>query len=126
MKIPIKHAIESGAWFKHYGYGWNISSFRFKLLSFKRSQETLSHGTPWVLKLEVVNLLKESVADSHIAHNILIEDENDYRFSGTSYKFHSCNLNPKINCKGEIIYLLPDQEDSDLFISPHDGDIQEV
>lgn len=72
MKIPIKEAIHSGAWFKHYGHGWNISAFRFKLLSFEKMQRALANGIPWSLKLEVVNLLKEPVSYCPINRLLLL------------------------------------------------------
>jgi hypothetical protein len=111
---------------KYYGYGWNISAFRFKVLSFEKRQSTSANGIPWSLKLEVVNLLKDPVYDSHIAHNIVITDQDDYSYANYTYNFDSISLNPKLKYSGEITFILPDQDDLELYISAQDGDIQEI
>lgn len=126
MKISIKEAIHSGAWFKYYGHGWNISTFRFKLLLFEKMQRASANGIPWSLKLEVVNLLKEPVSASNIAHDIVIVDQDDYSFANYSYSFDSTSLNPKAKYSGEVTFILPDQDDCEFYISAQDADIREV
>lgn len=78
MKISIREVICLRSWFEHYGCSWNIFAFSFELLSFEKKKDILVNGILWTLDIEVVNLLKGLVSDSHIAHKIVIVDQDDY------------------------------------------------
>lgn len=153
MKIPIEHAIDSGAWFhcrSGYDGHYDNYSFRIRVLSFEKVNMTdidnpkqitldIEGGVLWVIKLQIINLNKEEVRI--IDGLIRIVDENDYDFPNVS-DAHLCFFSkyadssglkklwgkgyiPKIKYTGSLLYLLPDEE-TEYFLSVPGGNIKEV
>lgn len=155
MKIPIKHAIESGAWFKcEANYFSNHYTFRFRTLAFEKiniheidepHKMKLDDGALWLLKIEFVNLNVEEILPPYVRNLIIVVDYEDYIFhpvgdlhlislsqfaqkSGLerfATVIGNINLRPKIKTTGALAYLLPD-DDAEYFISVPGGNIQEV
>ncbi len=153
MKVPIKHAIESGAWFQCHSECEGEKKFRLRVLSFEKVNlaavdypENLDKvhfntdaGDWWILKLEMVNLNR---IDAYLQYTILIVDEDDFEFKkvtdnhlsfDSSYSATSCLKNyyghsfiPKINHIGALSYFLPKDDNAEYFISIREGSIQEI
>lgn len=153
MKIPIKHAIESGAWFQCVS-GWDFQhkehSFRFRVLSFDRvNLEQIDHpeninlkidgGILWIMKLQLINLnrTEEGITEGLIH----IVDNEDYNFPIAHDDHLQCYSNyaevsglrdlfgksyiPKIKYTGALLYLLPEEE-AEYFVSVPGGNIKEI
>ncbi len=153
MKIPIKHAIESGNWFQCVS-GWDFQhkehSFRFRVLSFNRvNLEDVDHpedislntdgGSLWIMKLQLINLNK---TEEGVTHGLIhIVDNDGYNFptfedihirfdsnyakvSGLRDLFGKSYI-PKIKYTGALVYLLPDEE-TEYFVSVPGGNIKEI
>lgn len=94
MKVPIKHAIESGAWFHCTSFvGLEMYEFRLKILSFTKialdeidetfkidaNRFDLEEGDFGLLKFQMVNLAKAQIGTEIIATlQILDHDEFQY------------------------------------------------
>ena len=156
MKIPVKEAIESGAWFncrtKKYAISDEEIHFKLKVLSFEKinmeevdepHKIKLDEGVLWLMKIEVVNLEKEEVSPFDITYRILLIDQDGFKFreafdrhlqqesrygeiNGLSRFAGGPDLKPKIKAKGAIAFLLPDDDDAEYFLSIEYGDIVEA
>jgi hypothetical protein len=155
MKIPVKEAINSGAWLQCHSKKYDKHfDFRLKLLSFDKIN--LSHvddvneikefhsaqGYLWLMRLQIVNLNKMEVASGYITGSILIVDQDDFEFSEFDdfhltlksnfakksglKNFGGLFFRPKIKYTGAIAFFLPKDEEIEYYISVLDGDIQEV
>jgi hypothetical protein len=150
MKIPINHAIKSGAWFHAES---KEEKFRVRVLSFEKvnlvdvdNPENLdtvkynpSEGDFWLLKLQIINLNKR---ESHITPSILILDGEDFEFHQeddshlslfSSYatssglrNYYGQSLIPKIKYTGAITFFLPKEDNAEYFITIREGNIQEL
>ncbi len=170
--IPINEAIEAGAWLqidKPIKREDRVSSsitfiydeivaveprFKFKLISFSKvdlttidNPENLKVSVDcnfWLLKFELVVLLKESAYFSNFVDMLKLSDDEGYQFEAFDWTddFHLCSnsdfakssglaslnnmkISPKIRKTGALIFELPDEFDT-LFITVKDGEISEV
>lgn len=155
MKIPIKHAIDSGAWFQcvtetHDG----PFIFNIRILSFKKVPNNIMRelqkdirfddGILWLLGIEAVNLNKAPFSAWHVQNQMMLFDQDDFKFAATSVselastdfgerigikRFSGWSsvpeLTPKIKATGAIPYLLPD-DDAEYSFSVEGGNIKEV
>ncbi len=135
IKIPIKHLIDSGAWFNCTSRGGNMSYFRIRIISFNKKQQihdsTFGSGIPWLLNLEIINLRTSPQSDWAIADCFSIADQNDYIFSNVSYQFSNDTLNPLIKYTAVIVFSLPDNDENEYYLMFQDicftgGRIQEI
>lgn len=155
MKIPIKHAIDSGAWFQcHSKMYEKYFDFRLKLISFEKinlyeidepskiDKFDPEQGHLWLMRIQIINLNKMEVAYGYITGSILIVDQDNYKFSefddfhltrNSKYadkvglkSFAGLSFRPKIKYTGAIAFFLPKDEEIEYYISVLDGDIQEV
>lgn len=154
MKIPIKHAIDSDAWFKgETEFLFSDYLFRFRVLSFDRIRLeevdnphniNLDEGILWLMKIEFVNLNKKEIAGFYPRSFIILMDQDDFIFcsifddhlsrdseyattTGLRRFVQEGPLLPKIKIKGAIAFLLPDgYEKENIYLSVTEGDIQEV
>lgn len=155
-KIPIKHVIDSGSWFHcitGYVKPFNTSVFRLKIISFEKielseidnpeeidnTQFNLEEGDFWIMKLQLVNLIKEET--TAIPNHILLFDHDGFKFRSVSDDHVSCDSNyarksglanifgrsfyPKIKKDGAITFFLPKEETS-YSLSVEGGKIKEV
>lgn len=155
MKIPIKGAIDSGAWFKcRSGYdAIDQYEFQIKVLSFDKVnlaeidnieniELDLGSGALRLMKIQVINLNKTVVSSNHIQEFIHLIDQDDFAYEYTwdhhllfysNYaklsgleKFYGVEFMPKIKYTGAIAYYLPEDNEAEYYISVKDGNIQEV
>lgn len=156
MKIPIKHAIDSGAWFKGEAeaYSAPAHSFRFRVLSFGKinkdeiidpdedikKRRSFDEGVYWLLKIEFVNLDKESLSTDYVNELIILIDQDDFIFdavriandsqyytSGLArFNINFPGLLPKIKVTGVLAFILPDEDGAEYYLSVPGGNIQEV
>lgn len=147
MKIPIKYAIESGAWL-HCIDGadetYDDFQFRVKLLSFEKlhlnpeninqAAYNLEEGDFWLLELQLVNAGKVSLEKKVLNYTIIVDhDECEYppvhdpdsvvsskSFNGVSF------FRPKIKYTGALAFYLPKEDEADYYVSVTSGNIQEV
>jgi hypothetical protein len=155
MKISIKEAINSGAWFQccsGYDGHYDKYSFRIKILSFEKVNMSeidnpeeinldIEGGVLWIMKLQIINLNREK--EGIIDGLIQISDEENYEFESVSDK-HLCCFSkyaeasglkrlyakwdiymPKIKYSGALLYLLPDEE-TEFYLTVPGGNIKEV
>ena len=151
IKIPVKEAINSGAWFHCVSESYE---FRLKIISFEKvnlgevdwkSKIRLGFekGIFWLLKLELINLTKRIAYSQNITSKILIFDHEEFEFQQTidpwlsdSSKIYACetglatfyqgNFIPKTKYTGAITFMLPDEEGAEYYVSVVGGNIQEV
>ena len=154
MKIPIKEAINSGAWFNcKCGYdATDEYDFKLKVLSFdkinlgeidnpEKIDIDLASGVLWLMKMQIISLNKTAVIRSP-KYFIYVIDQDDFvynyindsylalfsnyaRLSGL-YNFFAVNFMPKIKYTGAIAFYLPDENEAEYYISVEGGNIQEV
>ena len=120
MKIPLKEAINSSAWYHCKTKCWVATfddekeiDYRVKVLSFEKinleevdepneiKELNLSGGTLWLLRVEVVNLWKKELDSFPIYDSIILIDHDDFEFkpqtdrhlTGNSEYAHSAGLN---------------------------------
>ena len=149
--IPLKEAINSGAWF-HFEIKNGKVRFRVKFLSFEKLDlsrvdnpvniKDLELGIWFILTVEFINLCKERIATSDWIDDILLKDQDGFEFNEKtdmhlSYlsefaeksgldKFYSEYYIPKIKYKGAISFLLPNESEQEYLILVKDGSIQEI
>lgn len=155
MKIPIKYAINSGAWFqcKTGSYDFRLRINSFEKLILKDTIELakidpkfdLIQGDFWILKIEIVNFNKKTISGNEITHEILIIDYEDFEYSDAfdshlccdddSYCIQSSGLKhlgicdtfyPKIKYAGFLLYFIPDDDNAEFFVAIKEGNIQEI
>lgn len=153
--VPIKEAINSGAWLHCEYEGYNeIIKFRLKVDSFRKlnlkeidNPETIemldSDATLMIMEIEVVNLVKESKNSNNLVGSLILTDQDEFNFPVFSdvhlcwssnfakkarlNRFYSEQLIPKIKTKGSIVFQLPNDDDAQYFISlKNNGIVQEV
>ena len=95
MKIPIKHAIESGAWFKCETETFDGHFvFKFRMLSFEKVPNNVlrelqkgikfDEGIFWLMGIEVVNLNKMQFSGWHVSNGMMLFDQDDFKFNTIS------------------------------------------
>jgi len=156
MKIPIKHAIESGAWFKCETETFDGHFvFKFRMLSFEKVPNNVlrelqkgikfDEGIFWLMGIEVVNLNKMQFSGWHVSNGMMLFDQDDFKFNTISVselgatkfgervrikRFSGWSdvpkLQSKINAVGALPFLLPDEENSEYYVSVEGANIQEV
>lgn len=152
MKIPIKEAVNSGAWLQCHSKMYDkYFDFRLRLLSFEKidladidepnkiDNFDSKEGNPWLMKLQIVNLNKKEVASGYITGSIIITDQDDFEFTEFTDVHLTFNSNfaeksglrnfllrPKIKYTGALAFMLPKDEEIEYYLSVLDGDIQEV
>lgn len=153
--VPIKEAINSGAWLHcEHKYGYNTYQFRVKVDSFKilnlkevddpEEIDGLDENSKlYMLGIEVINITKEPVALHSSIDFLLLVDQDGFKFPifkerhlyrvsefGKKHKlqrFDFKELLPKIKAVGSILFQLPDDDEAEYFISiQNDGTVQEV
>lgn len=153
--IPIKDAINSGAWLHcEYNRYNEIIKFRLKIKSFRKlsltevdNPEKIENLDPsatlWIMDIELVNLTKQPIHPSYGPPKLILVDQDDFHFhlfedyhleNGSKFskvsgmnRFHTANLIPKIKAVGALIFQLPEDEEAEYSISmKEDGFIQEV
>jgi hypothetical protein len=154
MKIPIRHAIESGAWFQCRAEWSGVTEFRLRVLSFVpvklgdigevekiSSNFDLHQGKFWLLKYEAINLSKQEIGTNGIYDSILILDNEDFTFSNVydSHLYYYSKVGqaeglrnhdfiwlPKIKYTYVTAYFLPNEENAEYFIAIRNGSLKEV
>ena len=152
MKVPIKEAINSSAWHQCQVNDFDTEiDFRIRFLSFERItlelvddpdkiEENLGDGILWLLRGEVISLYKKKIDACDISSNIILVDQDDFEFetitdwhlTGDSEyakwtglnAFSQGDLVPKIRMKGALLFLLPDDNEAEYFLSVQGGKIQ--
>lgn len=154
MKIPVKEAVNSGAWFQccsGFNGHYEEYSFRIKILSFEKiimseidNPEQINldieGGELWIMKLQIINLNRkeEGVIDGLIQ----ISDEENYEFNKVSDNHLCCSSTyagasglkklfgtyymPKIKYNGALLYFLPKEDNVKYFLTVPGGNIREV
>ena len=149
--VPLKYAIANGPWLFATTSDEDIT-FQCKALAFERidlksvdEPEKLEHidvsSNVWILKLEIVNLSRKPCGAHHVRKRLILKDADGFEFHNYSgghlnlqsqfskssglYNFWSDPLPPKVRKSGAMAYELPD-EFEDLFISVHNGNLQEA
>ena len=151
-KIPIKHAIKSGAWLKceteDYSFRIRVLAFiKVKLKQIDNPQKIdpkydLTAGDLWLLKLEVVNFCKKKLSADLVKKEIFLIDNDDFEFtivedshicSSSDFAvksglktFYLIEYVPKIKYIGAFLSFLPSDDSAEYFISVTGGDICEV
>ncbi|MEO6329753.1 MAG: hypothetical protein ABIO55_12510 [Ginsengibacter sp.] len=154
--VPIKEAINSGAWLTC-EYNENrdeICRFRLKVLSFKKlnllevdNPERIElidgNANMWLMEIEVINLMKEPIMSYNGPGSYLILiDQDGYKFhifsdahlrhsSGFAkksgmYRFYQQTLIPKTKAIGAIPFQLPEDDEAVYSISMKEGNIREA
>lgn len=156
MKIPIREAINSGAWFKCMsGYdAIDEYEFKIKVLSFdkinlnkidnpEKIELDLAAGVLWLMKIQIINLNKTAVWYHSIERFICVIDQDDFVYNyikndthlliNSNYaklsglvNFCDVDFMPKIKYTGAIAYYLPEDNEAEYYISVKGGNIQEV
>lgn len=149
--IPIKEAINSGAWL-HFSDNKEELAFRLKILSFKKlnlmevdqpeNVETNEGAQWWLLNIELINLTKFTIKHYHWKDSIQLIDSDGFKFNYKSDShlglysefskksglniFFAGEYIPKIKYKGAIAFLLPDEPEAKYSISMKDGSVHEA
>lgn len=156
MKIPVEHAVDSGAWFQCGAQTYEGSFiFKIRILSLEKVKADVMRelqkklrfddGVLWLMALEAVNLNKEPISGYHVSSQVCLFDQDDFKYTDTSVSdlaltdfgkrigierfsgwSHVPNLKPKIKATGAIPYLLPDDESAKYFFSIDGGNIWEI
>lgn len=99
-KIPITHAIDSGAWFKYHGENISCGEYcgpvdlRFRILAFEKiclndidepnelniREYNTSEGDYWKMVVEVVNLTTMKIKGYYLGSIIVIIDHDGFEF----------------------------------------------
>jgi len=155
--VPLKEAIEDGLWLRaecaeDEGKKINIK-FQIKILSCKKIDiakevdnlfelKTIdTDSNVWLLKAEVVNLLKTDLSVSGVTGSLILVDEERFNFSSVQNRHLNCfskyadssglsnffgtYLSPKIKKKGSIAFELPEFFD-ELFVGVKYGTVVAV
>lgn len=148
MKIFIKEAIHTGAWFsdvpdkhaqvrckvatgggfesrlKEMPYRERKEMYRFRVLSFEKGGANLAHlscdGAIWAIKLEFVNLRS---SPEYGGPGIYLIDQHGSKYYSCSNEFSSILLNPKIKYTGQIMFLLPNDDEAEYYMGFRGGEI---
>lgn len=141
MRVFIKEAIHSGAWFsdvpnkhaqvrckvatgggfesrlKEMPYRERKETYRFRVLSFEKGGTNMAHipndGVIWSLKLEFINLLSSPVNEGP---KLYLIDQYGSEYYSYSSELSSILLNPKIKYTGQIMFLLPNNDEADYYM----------
>lgn len=151
--VPIKDAINSGAWLQCEHQSGGNYKFRLRIKSFERLNLLLidnpdkiqgidSNSIIWKLEIEVISLNKIPMPVSYGPNCLLLIDQDGFNFpvfqdrylhmwsefsrESKLGRFYFQDLLPKIKAVGLIIFQLPEDEDAEYFISIRDGLVQEV
>lgn len=149
--IPLRKAIESGAWLIGTSQEDEEIRFQVKPLSFEKvnlslvdSPEELEidlDANIWLLKLSVVNLFRSPVFVNSLRRSLILKDIENFEFhayeeshlsnssafaktSGLA-KFWNCDLPAKIRKSGAFTYELPESFE-EIFLAVKDGDLREA
>lgn len=153
--VPIKEAINSGAWLhcEYQGYD-ELIKFRLKVNSFRKitlleidNPEDMTSHDPnsilWLAQIEVINLTKSPIHPNKGPNVLFLVDNDEFCFpvfkddhlhcySEYSDKtklnrFFIGDLLPKIKAVGSIVFQLPDDDDAIYSIGfKEGGTVQEV
>lgn len=154
--IPVKAAIESGAWLHCHRDEdvWSDQEFnlRIRVLSFEKVRiaevdnpeklEFLNEGIYWIMKVEAVSLVKAEIRPRSLTDSIIVIDQDgfsfnvirddhlvfysDYAKKSGLSRFFATELRPKIKVKGAFAFLLPDDDSAKYSIAIEEGTITEV
>jgi len=158
-KIPIKSAVDANCWLKISNANNSKEGFiKIRLIEFRKvlvkeidnpelisPQFSLSEGDIYILKFDLVNFYKEVTNLSYKTHflfNIIIVDQDNYKFNFISDSHLSFNSNfgkisglnnfygkefmPKIKYNGSLAYYLPKDDEVEYFVSNTYGMICEL
>lgn len=152
--IPIREAIETGAWLTaEYSNGDNVISFRVRLTDFSKinlsaiddnadlSSRPALDSNIWRLGLDVVNLCKKELDYWFVDERLAVIDQDGYEFPVfknhhlqlySSYAeqsgmkaFFGNTFPPKIKRSGAYPFELPDDAD-ELFFGIRNGKLRET
>lgn len=152
--IPIREAVENGAWLKCVSNSVLIGQieFRLRVLSFERinlaevdgreRMQIPDEGVWWLMKIEAVNLYKMEIHVDEL-YKISLQDQNGFQFRvrwddpqlncWSQYsmrvglnRFYSRQLSPKIKTPGALAFLLPDDDEAEYALVMKDGTICEA
>ena len=152
--IPVKEAINIGVWL-HCDYTDTRHDenypFRIKVLSFRKlnlaevdnaEKLNLKDSDLWIMELEVINIKKEPVSPTYSVNNLILVDNDGFRFhvfedshlrcwSGFAEKsklnrFYGSDIIPKIKAVGAIPFQLPVDDEAVYSISMKEGSIREA
>lgn len=150
--MPIRDAIESGAWF-YCSYGDDNGfvekeEFRLRLLSFEKvntselenpSDGVAYDGEYWILRMEIVSLTKKTINTGRVRGRLEVVDQDGFQFKCAErflgdyngyaarmglQRFDYQDLLPKIKTIGGIVYLLPKDEENEYSLKVEDGIIR--
>jgi hypothetical protein len=150
--IPIKYAINSGAWFNFISEDESIK-FRLKVLSFEKIDLSevdepekilsgYSDASWWLMKIELISFIKHNVNDEDIIFSMSLIDKDGFSF-GAHRDYHMCAVSefgkktglrsfygeilmPKIKVIGALTFILPDDEEAEYSLSMDDGTVTEA
>jgi hypothetical protein len=150
--VPVREAINSGAWF-HFSSSDGDMQFRLKVLTFEKldlSQvdepqnidEEETGASWWLMKIEAINLSKQSLYSSFMLREILLVDQNDFRFNVIENNHLCCfsdfskkaglnrffgkHLIPKTKIVGAISFRLPDEDEAEYSLAMVKGVVREA
>jgi hypothetical protein len=122
---------------------WEKGAKGFRVQGFKCLFPAVSEFMSlWLLRGEVISLYKKKIDACDICSNIILVDRDDFEFetiadrhlTGDSKYAKRTGLNvfsqgglvPKICMKGALLFLLPDDNEAEYFLSVEGGKIQEI
>jgi|GraSoiStandDraft_41_1057321.scaffolds.fasta_scaffold2866685_1 hypothetical protein len=150
--VPVREAINSGAWF-HFSSSDGDMQFRLKVLSFEKldlsqvdepqnidDEET--GACWWLMKIEAINLSKQSLFSPLMLREMLLIDQNDFQFNVVQNGHLCClsefskksglnrlfckNLIPKTKIVGAIPFRLPDEDEAEYSLAMAKGTVREA
>jgi len=150
--VPVREAINSGTWF-HFSSSDGDMQFRLKVLTFEKldlSQvdepqnidEEETGASWWLMKIEAINLSKQSLYSSFVLRKILLVDQNDFQFNVIENNHLCCfsefskkaglnrffgkHLIPKTKIVGAISFRLPDEDEAEYSLAMVKGVVREA
>lgn len=152
-KIPIKHAIESGSWFRvttkdNVEFRIKINSFsKIKIKSVDSAKNIdkkydFTQGNFWLLSMDFTSLSKEELREGCFFSEIVVIDQDDFEFNISEDKhlsrdshfaessglklFYYNSYIPKVKYTGALPFFLPNEENAEYHIGIRRGEIQEI
>lgn len=149
--VPLRKAIENGAWLIGSSHEDEEIRFQVKPVSFEKvylekldspeELETDIDSNIWILKISVINLFRSPMPIYSLRGNLILKDIENFEFhayeethlnSSSTFakssglaKFWNCDLPAKVRKSGAFTYELPESFE-EIFLAVKDGDLREV
>jgi hypothetical protein len=150
--VPVREAINSGAWL-HFSSNDREIQFRLRVLAFEKldlsqvdEPDKIQHNETdaqwWLMKIEAVNLSKRTIRSDEMNRTVLLIDQDGFQFNFTQdshlslyskfstesglHRFFGNHLIPKTKAVGTISFRLPDDAETEYSIAMEDGIVTEA